>query len=109
MSELIVKYNIGFKALLQQGISEPIFYDELVYKFKRIVGISWCHNNKWHTQLIGISASGDGDKVGVSSQHLRLKKLLNFRFRMALYFQPTIVNCWKMPIYFFLKSLYLCI
>ena len=24
-SELIVKYNIGFKTLLQQGISEPIF------------------------------------------------------------------------------------
>ena len=24
--------------LLQQGISEPIFYDELLYKFKRIVG-----------------------------------------------------------------------
>ena len=37
-SELIVKYNIGLKTLLQQGISEPIFYDNLVYKFKRIVG-----------------------------------------------------------------------
>ena len=39
-SELIVKYNIGLKTLLQQGISEPIFYGDLVYKFKRIVGIS---------------------------------------------------------------------
>ena len=37
-SELIVKYNIGLKNLLQQGISEPIFYGYLVYKFKRIVG-----------------------------------------------------------------------
>ena len=37
-SELIVKYNIGSKTLLQQGISEPIFYGDLVYKFKRIVG-----------------------------------------------------------------------
>ena len=37
-SELIVKCNIGFKTLLQQGISEPIFYGDLVYKFKRIVG-----------------------------------------------------------------------
>ena len=36
-SELIVKYNIGLKTLLQQGISEPIFYNDLVYKFKRIV------------------------------------------------------------------------
>ena len=37
-SELIVKYNIGLKTLLQQGIPEPIFYGDLVYKFKRIVG-----------------------------------------------------------------------
>ena len=37
-SELIVKYNIGLKTLLQQGISEPIFYGDLVYKFKIIVG-----------------------------------------------------------------------
>ena len=35
---LIVKYNIGLKTLLQQGISEPIFYGDLVYKFKGIVG-----------------------------------------------------------------------
>ena len=34
----IVKYNK--KTLLQQGISEPIFYGDLVYKFKRIAGKS---------------------------------------------------------------------
>ena len=27
-SELIVKYNIGLKTLLQQSISEPIFYGD---------------------------------------------------------------------------------
>ena len=37
-SELIIKYNIGLKTLLQQCISEPIFCGDLVYKFKRIVG-----------------------------------------------------------------------
>ena len=37
-SELIVKYDIGLKTLLLKGISEPIFYGDLVYKFKRIVG-----------------------------------------------------------------------
>ena len=37
-SELIVKYSVGLKTLLQQGISEPIFCDDLVYKFKRIIG-----------------------------------------------------------------------
>ena len=29
---------MGLKTLLQQGKSEPIFYGDLVYKFKRIVG-----------------------------------------------------------------------
>ena len=33
-------YNIGSKTLLQQGISEPLFYGDLVYKFNRIVGKS---------------------------------------------------------------------
>ena len=37
-SELIVKYNIGLKTLLQHGISELIFNGGLVYEFKRIVG-----------------------------------------------------------------------
>ena len=33
------KFNlcVGLKTLLQQGISEPIFYGDLIYKFKRIV------------------------------------------------------------------------
>ena len=35
--ELIVKYNIGLKTQLHQGISEPIFYGDLVYIFKHIV------------------------------------------------------------------------
>ena len=30
---LIVEFNIWLKTLLQQGISEPIFYGDLVYKF----------------------------------------------------------------------------
>ena len=37
-SELVVKCNIGLGALLRQGISEPIFYCDLVCKFKRVVG-----------------------------------------------------------------------
>ena len=38
-SELIaLKIQHLVKTLLQQGISEPIFYVDLVYKFKRIVG-----------------------------------------------------------------------
>ena len=39
-SELIVNYKTGLITLLQQGILEPIFYGDLVYKFKGIVGKS---------------------------------------------------------------------
>ena len=36
---MIRKYhNHKLQTLLQQGISEPIFFGDLVYKFKRIVG-----------------------------------------------------------------------
>ena len=37
-SELIVKYIIVLKTLLQQGISEPLFYGDFVYKFKKKFG-----------------------------------------------------------------------
>ena len=37
-SESIVKYNSSLKKFLQQGIMEPVFYGDFVYKFKRIVG-----------------------------------------------------------------------
>ena len=38
-SGLIVKYNVGLKALLQQGhISELVFYTYVGLEFKRIVG-----------------------------------------------------------------------
>ena len=35
--ELVSKFNIGLKTLLHQGLSEPEFYGDLVYKFKKIV------------------------------------------------------------------------
>ena len=36
--ELISKFNVGLKCLLHQGLSEPEFYGDLVYKFKKIMG-----------------------------------------------------------------------
>ena len=35
---LVSKYNVGLKTLLLQGLSEPIFYGDLVYKFRKIIG-----------------------------------------------------------------------
>ena len=36
--ELISKYNVGLKTLLSEGLSEPEFYGDLVYKFKKLKG-----------------------------------------------------------------------
>ena len=40
---------IGLKSLLREGLSEPEFYGDLVYKLKKIVG-----SNNFSAQLIEI-------------------------------------------------------
>ena len=37
-NDLISKFQVGLKSLLRQGLSEPDFYGDLVYKLKKIVG-----------------------------------------------------------------------
>ena len=39
-SALVEKYNVSLRKLLQQGISEPEFYGDLVYRIRKIVGKS---------------------------------------------------------------------
>ena len=36
--DLISQFQVGLKSLLRQGLSEPDFYGDLVYKLKKIVG-----------------------------------------------------------------------
>ena len=36
-SALVEKYSVSLKTLMQQGISEPEFYSDLVYRFRKIV------------------------------------------------------------------------
>ena len=36
--DIVSKYNVGLKTLLLQGFSEPEFYGDLVYKFRKIIG-----------------------------------------------------------------------
>ena len=35
---MVSRYNVGLKALLLRGLSEPEFYGDLVYKFRKIIG-----------------------------------------------------------------------
>ena len=39
--DLISQFQIGLKSLLRQGLSEPTFCGELVYKLKKIVGSNY--------------------------------------------------------------------
>ena len=36
--ELISKFDVGLMTLLREGLSEPEFYGDLVYKFKKLKG-----------------------------------------------------------------------
>ena len=49
LSGLISKFQVGLKSLLRQGLSEPDFYGDLVYKLKlkKIVG-----SNNFFAQFI---------------------------------------------------------
>ena len=47
--DLISKFQVGLKSLLRQGLLEPDFYGDLVYKLKKIVG-----SNNFPVQFIKI-------------------------------------------------------
>ena len=36
--DIVSKYNVGLKTLLLQGLSEPEFYGDLVYKCRKVIG-----------------------------------------------------------------------
>ena len=40
--KLVSKFNVGLKSLLHQGLSEPEFYGDLVYKFKKVMDRTDC-------------------------------------------------------------------
>ena len=47
--DFISKFKVGLKSLLRQGLSEPDFYGDLVYKLKKIIG-----SNNFSVQFIKI-------------------------------------------------------
>ena len=51
-SALLEKYSVSLKTLLQQGISEPEFYGDLVYRFRKIVGKSNSNFSEQFRKLI---------------------------------------------------------
>ena len=43
--DIVSKYNVGLKTLLLQSLSEPEFYGDLVYKFRKIIGKNYFPNH----------------------------------------------------------------
>ena len=37
-SDLVLKFNSNLKTLLREGISKPVFYGDVVYKLRKILG-----------------------------------------------------------------------
>ena len=47
--DLLSKFQVGLKSLMRQGISEPEFYGDLLYKLKKLVG-----SNNFSAQIFEI-------------------------------------------------------
>ena len=59
------KYNVGLKTFLLQGFSEPEFYGDLVYKFRKIIGKN---DFPYHFKKIIVSYKKIGYNINVMRQ-----------------------------------------
>ena len=63
--DLVSKYNVGLKTLLLQGLSEPEFYSDLVYTFRKIIGK---YDFPYHFKKIIVHYKKIGHNIDVSRQ-----------------------------------------
>ena len=59
------KYNVGLKTLLLQSLSEPEFYCDLVYKFRKIIGKN---DFPYHFKKIVVRYKKNGYNINVLRQ-----------------------------------------
>ena len=60
-----IKFSVGLKTLLLQGLSEPEFYGDLVYKFRKIIGKN---DFPYHFKTIIVVLKNIGDNIDVLRQ-----------------------------------------
>ena len=63
--DIVYKYNVGLKTLLLQGLSEPEFYGDLVYKFRKIIGKN---DFPYHFKKISVRYKKIGYNINVMRQ-----------------------------------------
>ena len=61
----MTKYNVGWKTLLLQGLSEPEFNADLVYEFRKIIGKNYF---PYHFKKIIVSCKKIGYNIDVLRQ-----------------------------------------
>ena len=59
------KYNVGLKTFLLQGLSEPEFYGNLMYKFRKIISK---YNFPYHFKKINVRYKKIGYNIDVLRQ-----------------------------------------
>ena len=100
--DLISNFHVGLKSLLRQGLSEPEFYGDLVYKLKKIVG-----SNNFSAQFIKIISHYE--KIGYNINVLQRTACLVANSIMvdnfAFLFNCTPVSRTSDPMKFLLKDL----
>ena len=85
--DLISKFQVGLKTLLGQGLSEPDFYGDLVYKLKKIVG-----SNNFSAQLIKIISHYK--KIGYNINVLQQHAWWSTQSRLATLLSSLIARRW---------------
>ena len=63
--DTVSKYNVGLKTLLLQGLSEPEFYGDLVYKFRKLIGKN---DFPYHFKTIIVRYKKIGNNINVMRQ-----------------------------------------
>ena len=87
------KYNVRLKTLLLQGFSEPEFYGDLVYKFRKIIG-----KNGFPYAFKKIIICNK--KIGYNIDVLRQTACLVILESVSEVFQPTVDDV----LYFILRN-----
>ena len=82
----VSKYNVGLKTLLLQDLSEPEFYGELVYKFRKIIGKN---DVPYHSKKIFVRYKKIGYNIDVLRQ---TKSLVVNPIKVAYLFNCTTVG-----------------
>ena len=62
--DIVSKYNVGLKTLLLQGLSEPEFYGDLVYKFRK----NYWYDFPYHFKKIIVRYNKIGYNINVMRQ-----------------------------------------